>query len=245
MAYFITVVHRQRNAIISSLPSLAMNTHTNLLISKRILSSLVFLLVCASTVNAENPTDSIDAYNREAKYKMKWRKLTPRYVKTQVAGGMGLVSMGFGWDFGKSKQWETDMMIGYIPKFSANRGALAFTLKQNYIPWKVPLSERFILEPLETGLYMNKVVGENFWSVEPEKYDGPYYKFATSIRFSVFFGQRIKMFIFAKDPHWKSISLFYELSTNDLYLISYAGNTKSLSLGDILVLSFGLKLQIL
>lgn len=208
------------------------------------LLSLLFYAVPASGVGMLDDSLSI-SNSREIKHAIRWEHLTPRYTKLQIAGGMGIASFGFGWDYGKNRQWETDLLIGYIPEFSSDRSSFTFTLKQNFIPWKIPLSNSFSFEPLETGLYMNKVFSDSFWAVEPERYNGPYYKFATSIRFSVFLGQRINLHINRQDPIWKSISFFYEVSTNDLYLVSYAGNTKALNLGDILVLSFGLKFQIL
>lgn len=203
-----------------------------------------FMLLSVFQLKAEALIDTVSP-RRAERYVLKWEKLIPRYSKLQFAGGMGFCSLGMGWEYGKNKQWETDLLIGYIPKFSSDRSSFSFTLKQNFLPWRIPLNERFDFEPLETGLYMNKVFAEDFWTAEPKRYGGAYYKFATSLRFSVFLGQRITLHINKYDPLWKSISFFYEISTNDLYLISYIGNSHALKLQDILILSFGLKFQIL
>lgn len=37
----------------------------------------------------------------QEKYQSRWNRLVPRYNKFQFAGGMGLFSLGVGWDYGK------------------------------------------------------------------------------------------------------------------------------------------------
>lgn len=179
----------------------------------------------------------------EGSYRERWNRLIPRYAKLQFAGGMGVISAGVGWDYGRKRQWETDVLIGLLPRFSSANASATFTLKQNYIPWKLPVSGRWSVEPLATGLYVNKLTARNFWGREPEKYGGPYYRFATNMRVSVFLGQRVT-YSFSNSRRRKSVTAFYEISSNDLYLVS-AFTNRSLGLDDILVLSFGLKFQFL
>ena len=50
---------------------------------------------------------------------------------------MGLLSWGIGWDYGKRGQWETDLLLGFIPRFSSRHFKMTMTLKQNFIPWSV------------------------------------------------------------------------------------------------------------
>ena len=181
---------------------------------------------------------------RVKRYRDFWEAIIPEYTKLHFAGGMGLLSFGFGWDYGRKKQWETDLYIGFVPRFSSDRASATFTLKQNYIPWKIPLGGSWSFEPLETGLYFSRVVADgNFWVREPKKYGGPYYRFATSFRANVFLGQRITLGLSRKHFN-KSLTFFYELSTCDLYVVS-AFTNKYLNVTDILSLAFGLKFQIL
>ena len=191
---------------------------------------------------SESPVASRLA-ERQDRYRQRWQRLIPRYSKIQFAGGMGVISAGVGWDYGKKKQWETDLFIGFVPKFSADKATGSFTIKQNYIPWRVGLGGRWSLEPLTTGLYANKLTSRNFWGREPEKYGGPYYRFATNTRFSIFAGQRITYNLGHRHRR-QAITAFYEFSSNDLYLVSAFTNS-SLDLDDILVLSFGVKFQFL
>jgi len=192
----------------------------------------------------ENTTTRKSRYERQSeRYIRTWNSLIPDYSKIQIAGGMGVVSVGVGWDYGRKKQWETDFFIGILPRFSAQAASMTFTLKQNYIPWRYSFGGKWALEPLTTGMYINKLTSRNFWGREPEKYGSSYYRFSTNTRFSIFVGQRLTLGLSDRFPH-RSISFFYEFSTCDLYLISAFSN-KSLGIDDILVLSLGLKFQFL
>jgi len=198
----------------------------------------------------EKPEEQDAASKRQARYERRadnymqfWNNMIPRYTKLQFAGGMGLVSAGIGWDYGRKKQWETDLFLGLLPKFSGDKASLTFTAKQNYIPWKCSLGGRWELEPLTTGLYINKLTSRNFWGREPEKYGSSYYRFSTNTRFSMFVGQRLTFKLNEGFPR-RSITVFYEFSTCDLYLINCFSN-HSVAIDDILVLSLGAKFQFL
>ena len=178
------------------------------------------------------------------RYRGHWEKLIPTHTKVQFAGNMGLLSFGTGWDYGKKNQWETDVFLGFIPKYDSKRTKVTMTLKQNYMPWSLNLGRGFSTEPLTFGIYFNTVFGNEFWVHEPDRYPKGYYGFSSKIRSHIFLGQRLTYDI---DPQRrytaKSITFFYELSTCDLYLISAATNSY-LRPRDYLSLSFGLKLQL-
>lgn len=92
----------------------------------------------AETAPAPRPLDRREHYGYES-----WERLLPTHVKAQYAGGMGFLSAGYGWDYGRKCRWETDMMIGVLPKAYSDRTHMTFTLKQNVFsttvcpdPWK-------------------------------------------------------------------------------------------------------------
>lgn len=183
---------------------------------------------------------------RVHRYRKHWEVLIPTHTKIQFAGNMGLISFGTGWDYGKHNQWETDIFFGVLPKYQSSRTKLTFTLKQNYIPWSLQIKEsRFSAEPLTCGMYFNTVFGNEFWVNEPERYPKGYYGFSSKVRIHAFLGQRLTYDI---DPRRrftaKAITLFYEVSTCDLYIVS-AFTNKYLKPRDYLCLSFGVKLQLL
>ncbi|WP_294617552.1 hypothetical protein [uncultured Bacteroides sp.] len=206
------------------------------------------------TIYLQQTSDSVvtgtvrpSRYDRRVhRYRKQWDALIPTHTKLQFAGNMGLLSFGTGWDYGKRNQWETDVFLGILPKYQSDCAKLTFTLKQNYIPWSLQIKEsRFSAEPLACGMYFNTVFGDDFWVNEPDRYPKGYYGFSSKVRIHAFLGQRITYDI---DPHRrftaKALTLFYELSTCDLYIVS-AFTNKYLKPKDYLSLSFGLKLQLL
>lgn len=177
-------------------------------------------------------------------YESFWHKLTPRYTKLHFAGSMGLLSFGTGWNY--AKHWETDVYLGFVPKYTTSKNKVTFTVKQNYMPWKLRKdNSRFSFEPLACGLYVNTIFGGDFWASEPERYPSGYYNFSTKVRFNIYAGQRITYDIQTSKRFFaKSITFFYEIHSSDLYIVSAFTNSY-LKPKDYLGLSFGVKMQIL
>ena len=183
--------------------------------------------------------------HKKERYITRWNKLIPSYYKTQFAGSMGLISMGGGWNYGKNKQWETDVFLGFVPKYSTKHNKVTLTAKQNFIPWSVTVSDQINLKPFSTGIYLNTVFGDEFWGKQPDKYPHGYYWFSTRFRINIFIGQGWEYKLKRQNNKlFKSVTFFYEVSTNELYLYSAFTNSY-LKAKDILGLSLGVKLQIL
>ncbi|WP_295878819.1 hypothetical protein [uncultured Alistipes sp.] len=181
---------------------------------------------------------------REHRGYRSWKRLLPTHVKVQYAGGMGVVSAGYGWDYGRKCRWETDLMIGLLPGAYADKTHTTFTLRQNYIPWSIRCCERFAIEPFTCGLYMTLISGEKFWIHEPDRYPGDqYYSFTSRLRLHLYAGQRVTWYL-KGDSLLRNITLYYELSANDLDIIAKCGN-RTLHLSDIVYFSFGIKFQLL
>ena len=214
---------------------------------KKLISSIVILFLLNTTSWAEYDSKSKDRdakrIEKEEKIRKKWANLIPRQNKLQFAGSMGMFSASVGWYYGKKNQWETDFFLGFIPKMDNQDGHVTITFKETYTPWKIQINERFTYEPLTTGLYINKIFGEYFWSKLPEKYPEGYYFWAVNTRFNVFAGQAITFKLNKTALYGKELSFYYEVSTNDLYVISAIGN-KTVSLKDIVSLSLGIRYRI-
>ena len=195
-------------------------------------------------------TDTVSApktiYERHnCQYRDFWFKLIPNQVTVQYAGSIGVASLGFGWHYGKHLNWETDMMLGFVPKYNSEETKVTFTVKERYIPWHLNISSRWSVEPLTTGLFFNSIFGEGFWSKEPSRYPDRYYGFSTRVRANIFLGQRLTYRIPSKKRHFfRSISAYYEFSSCDMYIISSITN-KNVKFGDILSFAAGLKLNIM
>ena len=185
-----------------------------------------------------------DRYNKHLhRYEKIWKRVIPRYTKLQFAGSMGMLSLGTGWNYYRN-HWETDLLLGIVPRNASDHATAIITIKQNYFPWNIKFNRFVYFEPLSCGAYINMLLDREFWAKQPNKYPPGYYWFSTRFRTHVFLGERITFNLNPSKSWHKSISFFYELSTCDLYMINAIGN-KSLRPKDYLSLSFGLKLQIL
>lgn len=202
--------------------------------------SFIFLLISALGTNVLL-ADSVHE-RKLARYQRDWNKLMPKQSKLQFAGSMGMFSIGPGWFYGKKNQWETDWFIGFIPEIDEIQGHVTTTIKQTYTPFRFQLNDRFWFEPMTTGIYINKIFGQYFWSKLPEKYPKNYYFWAVNTRFNVFLGQSFS-FQLGEKTLGKELSFFYEFNTNDLYLISAFGN-KTIGIKDIIGLSFGIRYRV-
>ena len=182
--------------------------------------------------------------NRIHRYRRYWGALIPTQTILQTCGNMGLFSFGVGWDYGKHQQWETQLLFGYIPKYDSNSAKMTITLKQNYIPWSVTMGHGWAFEPLECGLYFNTVLGSDFWTKQPSKYGSGYYPFSTRIRPNIFVGERFTVDVSENRRKFvKSVTFFYELSTNDIYFMRFYRNG-SAGFWDVFGLSLGIKTQL-
>ncbi|WBO84068.1 hypothetical protein [Hymenobacter yonginensis] len=168
----------------------------------------------------------------------------PRHLILQTAGGMGMVAGGVGYSFLRDRT-EADVLVGYVPKKHAGSTLSIATLKLLYTPYTVPLGEKLELRPLTFGPYVSYthgIVNDG----EEDQYTKGYYWFSRNTRVGVVLGGRLTY----KRPTLPSgrshrVSAYYELGTNDLYVVSYFsnGNFRSLSPMDILTLGLGLKAE--
>lgn len=200
------------------------------------------MLSFAINANAQEIDSTIISSTYQKKYISRWQKMIPRYTKIQYAGSMGAVALGTGWNYGRN-HWETDVWLGYVPKYSDKHAMITFTLKQHYIPWNIELGDKFRLSPLTCGIFINTLLDRDFWVAEPDRYPKGYYGFSTRIRSHLFLGQKIT-FIPKSSKMNRSISFYYDVSVCDLYLISAITN-RYLKPKDYLSLGFGIQFQIL
>ena len=193
-----------------------------------------------------SPEDSLTRYDRRIiRYRKHWDVLMPTQSVIQTCGNMGIISVGIGWDYGKRRQWETHLLFGIIPKYDSDAVKCTITLKENFIPWRRDLGKGWQFEPLECTLYLNTVLGHDFWTKQPTKYESGYYPFSTRVRPNLGFGERFTYKIpNNRRKRVKSITMFYELSTNDIYFMRFYRNGNA-NFWDVFGLSFGAKLQIL
>jgi hypothetical protein len=197
------------------------------------------------SVLLERPSHVSKYDKRQHYYRKSWAMLIPTQAVLQYAGNMGFISLGIGWDYGKHRQWETQWLFGFLPKYNSKRAKVTMTIKENYIPWSFDLGKGFSLEPLSCGLYVNTIFGHEFWTKQPVRYPNKYYLVSTKIRSNIFVGERVTRQIPEnKRKFMKSVTFYYEMSTTDTYLLMKLKN-HSIKFEDLVSLSFGLKMQLL
>lgn len=168
--------------------------------------------------------------------------LLPNIGVAQYAGNIGFLSAGIGWDYGKNNRWESHLLFGYLPHFTFDNDVATITIREQFLPWQCNISERTSLSPIVLSSSLNAVMNSEFWFTEP--INNNYYRFSTKVRFHLGVGSRFNWHIpDEKRRRYSRISLYYELSTYDLAVISYV-RTSHQPLTDILSLGIGLNVSL-
>lgn len=217
------------------------------------LAAATLMLLAATTLRAEDGLRRDSLPEGMTRYDVRVEKiqdfhsrLVPRYSKVQFAGSIGMLSGGLGWDYGKNRRWETDVLVGFVPRLESNRAKLTFTIRENLMPWQVAIGQSPVdFHPLRVSLGLNAIIGHEFWPKNPERYPDGYYFFSTKFHVVAAFGQQWTFNISRdKRRHWRAIGFFYNLSTTETYLLSGFDN-HYLGFGDLFHLDLGFKLQII
>lgn len=97
---------------------------------------------------------------------------------------------------------------------------------------------------MTVSLYVNTVFGHEFWRGQPRRYPSRYYEFmSTEYRVNFALGQRFTWQIpEQRRKRASSVSLFYEVSTCDIYIRSKIID-HGIPFKDLFGLSLGVKLQ--
>ncbi len=212
--------------------------------AKRLIISILAAFVGLLTVSAvEVDSTAVKRFDKRVRWHYDgWERLKPKTVTLQYAGGMGLAAGGVGWQYGRRDRASTELLVGFLPRHYGNEFRLTFTLKESFEPWSIRCCPWLAVEPLTCGAYVTTITGEEFWgSREPKRYPKHYYNFASRLRLNVFLGQQVSFY--TRNDVLRQVSAYYELSTNEIYLLSRATNSY-LRPRDYLRFSFGIRVQI-
>lgn len=159
----------------------------------------------------------------------------------QYAGSIGFLSAGAGYSLAKGRI-ETDILLGYLPKFIGGANIWTAALKSNWIPIQFQASDQLKVIPFTTGLMVSHTFGPNYFVLLPDHYAKNYYTFSTAVHLYYQFGSRIQ-FPLGKES-FPEMALYYELNSSAEAIFSYIQNPKALSPSDIFFLSLGLRLHL-
>lgn len=150
--------------------------------------------------------------------------LLPTQAVCQCGGGMGSVSAGAGWRYGAGRRWETEMIVGIVPRHDSSSTKAVVALKENFVPWSIKCNTCLTFEPLTASVYFTTILSRKFWLVHPDRYPAGYYPLPTKVRSNLCLGQRLTWHVPYGKSKVESLSAFYEIGTCDLYAYSAAGN---------------------
>lgn len=173
-----------------------------------------------------------------------WRAVRPRGIVAQYAGGIGFVSAGAEWAYGRREMFETGLLAGWLPPFSTGHGKLTLTLRQSFAPFELPLRGSVSCQPLALSLYANAISGHEFWMAKPKRYPRKYYGFSSGLRLGLSAGQRMKLRL-PRRQRWKALDcvmLYYDFNACDLDIVSCLCDSR-VSLWDIVNVSLGVKVR--
>lgn len=170
-----------------------------------------------------------------AQQKKSISRLLPRYAKLQFAGGIGLLSVGLGYEWDK-KKWQADVYYGYVPEKIGGVEIHSITGKVTWTPISRHLKNNIRVDILNTGLLLNYVIGKQYFLFSPENYPLKYYGVPTAAHAGIFIGEAV---------YFKRFGLYYEIGTNDKDLASYIPNAASLKFTDVWNVGIGVRMQLL
>lgn len=162
--------------------------------------------------------------------------LTPHFVRGQFAGGIGMVSLGFGRTYA-GKALESAVVYGFTPKFDAPRAIHTISHQivwQNRDQWRGQRYDWNFFVGVNTSFVISG--GETFVTL-PDRYPQNYYS-PNAVRFYGFFGVRGTRWSDARRKINQK-SVFLALNTHD-QSIRYFINDPKTGYRNLFSLSFGI-----
>jgi len=186
-------------------------------------SLIVFLSVFSLQVSAQD-----SAVHKNSSYLLRGAEL-------QYAGSFGMVSgCALFVPFKKLEKLEVGAGIGYTPPAYGNLWTANLLISCKLFQFKY---KKLTFDPIIPGIFVNFNFGKNIYIAWPEQYPANYYWWNSSIRYGPFINSELNYKISDK----KSVTYFFRVLTNDLYLYTYLPNTRFIKFSDILVFGTGIK----
>lgn len=165
----------------------------------------------------------------------------PNQLTVQHGGGIGWLAVGLGYKTSSDKL-NVSLLYGYVPPNQGGRLDI-FTLKAGYNPFHINLYKGLAWRPINPVAFVSYTTNKYFYTSWPgSRYPDDYYWWSSAFRVHIGLQSSIAIKLPSKACA-RSLSMYVEMSTNDLYISSYMTNRKYLSLYDISVLSAGVKLN--
>lgn len=167
------------------------------------------------------------------------RKLLPDFAQIQYAGSNGWMGVGAGYEF-FNRHLRTNLQYGYVPP--AKGGPLhLFSGSIFYQPVRINAGSRLQINPLDIGFKGSYQFGNDYFFKLPSRYPPNYYWWKPAFRMHLATETSLTFKLPAKTGI-RTLSTYLEFNTNDLYLISYVLNRRSLGIGEVVKAGIGVRL---
>lgn len=170
--------------------------------------------------------------------------LTPDDVTLQYGGSIGFFNISAGYKILKEKG-SLNFGYGFVPKFKGGNLHMA-TAKFAYRPFKIPVRDWAVIHPVNPGFFITYDFGGDFeHKRDQSQFEKGYYWWNTAIRPHLSFSNELTLNLRKALPESriKNLTLYSEFNTNELYVVSWVVNRKTISMGDIFKLGLGVKVH--
>jgi len=169
------------------------------------------------------------------------KRIEPDQVNLQYAGSIGFISGGIGYNLFNEKA-ALSFHYGYVPKSKGGWMSI-FTAKFEYKPFCINVKDKLIIHPINPVFFPSYTSGDNFdYQFSTTKYREGYYFWSSALRLHLGAGTEVKI-LTNKNAAFKSVSVYAEANTNDLYAISWFENRTSTPFYAMFKLGYGLRLN--
>lgn len=181
------------------------------------------------------------ATNSQAQF---FKKLVPQEVIVQHAGSIGFMEIGAGYKLFKNKRGSLDFTYGYVPE--SKGGSLnILAAKFAYRPIEIGLTDWAKLYPVNPGMFISYHLGKDyrFLPYDDNRPKG-YYWWSTAMRIHLSVSNEVSLNAqkFFGKGKIKTLSVYSEFNTNELYLVSILQNTGGVALKEVIKLGLGVRI---
>jgi hypothetical protein len=160
---------------------------------------------------------------------------TPDYVKMQLAGNIGFVSVGVGYEVFEDVLFS-ELLYGYVPKSISRADRIhLITIKNTFPVFKKEIGENLTISPI-AGFTTTLDIGTTTFTTLPNKYPDGYYV-PTAVHFTIFGGVSVHQH-FKNSKIFKGADFYFEVGTVESYLW-YAITSKEVTMKNIFSLDVG------
>jgi len=162
------------------------------------------------------------------------KKRTVTYGIVHYAGSIGFLSAGIGL-MNIRQTRSIEFLVGYLPELIGGKDIVTINWRIGVSTRTYPLGNNMSVQPVNINLGVSYSPQCDYKVNRPSVYPEGYYWWSEAIRVNLNVGSTLILN--------ETFSLYYEVGTNELKLVSYALNTNSLSVLDMMHLGIGVRFK--